>query len=60
VNKALAIIKDGIVLNCIVWNDEIEFIPDGDYISVYSYVAGPGWLFDGNEFTTPVSTEEQL
>ena len=59
-NKALAIIKDGIVLNCIVWNDENDFTPDEGYIAVYSDVAGPGWLFDGTEFTQPVSTEEQF
>jgi hypothetical protein len=52
-NKNLAIIKDGVVLNCIVWNDENEFIPDEGYIAIFSEEAGPGWSYDETIFTQP-------
>jgi hypothetical protein len=57
-NKNLAIIKDGVVIHCIVWNDENEFIPDEGYVGVFDEQVGPGWLYDGQVFTQPVSPEE--
>lgn len=56
--KTLAIIKDGIVLNCIVWDDENEFIPDEGYVGVFDESAGPGWAYVDGVFTPPVSPEE--
>ena len=58
--KRLAIIKDGVVINCILWNDENEFIPDEGYIAIYSDEAGPGWVYDGTSFIQPKIIEEEI
>ena len=49
--KRLAIIKDGVVLHCILWDEQNEFIPDEGYVAIYSDEAGPGWSYDGISFT---------
>jgi hypothetical protein len=56
--KKLALIKDGVVINSIVWDDDNEFVPDEGYIGVFEEQAGPGWLYDGEVFAQPVSPEE--
>lgn len=55
----LLLIKDGVVVNVIVVQD--ESILNASYYSQFDHIikndenpeAGIGWLFDGNEFTAP-------
>lgn len=58
--KKLAIIKDGVVTNSILWDDENDFIPDEGYVAVYSEVAGPGCSYDGTSFIQPEIIEEKI
>ena len=49
----IAIIDNGVVLNVIV--AENDFVADEGYEAVVTDTAGPGWLFDGETFTPPVT-----
>lgn len=58
-NKKLAIIKDGIVVNSIVWDDENNFIADEGYTAVFEEQAGPGWLYENGVFSQPQESAEE-
>jgi hypothetical protein len=47
----IAIIRDGVVLNVIIADE--DFVPDDGYSAVETDIAGPGWLYDGTNFTAP-------
>jgi hypothetical protein len=47
----IAIIRDGVVLNVIIAGE--DFVPDEGYVAVETDIAGPGWLYDGTNFTAP-------
>ena len=51
-----AIIRDGIVENVAEWDGESPWTPpDGTTLqSLEGSTAGPGWSFDGEQFTPPV------
>ena len=47
----IAIIRDGVVLNVIIADE--DFVPDEGYVAVETDIAGPGWSYDGTDFTEP-------
>ena len=47
----IAIIRDGVVLNVIIAGE--DFVPDEGYVAVETDIAGPGWLYEGTDFTEP-------
>lgn len=50
-----AIVKDGVVVNVILWDGEDDYAPDG--LAVQSDEAGIGWTYDG-ELHAPEPPEE--
>jgi hypothetical protein len=58
--KKLAIIKNGVVTNSILWDDENDFIADEGYLAIYSELAGLGWVYDGTDFIQPEIIEEEI
>ena len=60
--KYALINADGLVVNAIVWDGETEFDP-GDGITVVKIPdgigAGPGWTYDGTNWTAPPDPEEE-
>jgi hypothetical protein len=59
-NKKLAIIENGIVINSIVWDDEQDFNATDNIIAIFHEQAGPGWTYDGTNFTQPEIIEEEI
>lgn len=51
--NSYAVVKDGIVINIVVWDGETEWQPDDGEAVKIDNVAGIGWLYDGKEFTPP-------
>jgi len=55
--KTYAIIKNGIVSNTILWDAEAQpdYAPEGTPVDVSSISPqpGPGWTYDGTNFTDP-------
>lgn len=52
-SNAYAVIKDGIVINIVVWDGETEWQPDEGYAVKTDGSVGIGWLYDGETFTPP-------
>ena len=48
-----AVVKDGIVINIVVWDGETEWQPDEGYAVKTDGSVGIGWLYDGETFTPP-------
>lgn len=44
---------DGTVRNVIVWDGSTELNLDGELIALDGIIAGPGWTYDGTNFTEP-------
>ena len=53
--QTIAIIKDGLVLNTALWDGETEWSPGEEFITVdvTGTNVGPGWTYDGVNFTQP-------
>ncbi len=52
-SNAYAVVKDGIVINIVVWDGETEWQPDEGYAVKTDGSVGIGWLYDGETFTPP-------
>lgn len=52
-----AIIKDGVVDNVIVWDEETSYHTDGELVSLDGITAGVGWTYDGSTFIQPPEPE---
>lgn len=52
-DNSYAVVKDGIVINIVVWDGETEWQPDDGEAVKIDDVAGIGWLYDGKKFTPP-------
>lgn len=53
-----ALVKDGVVVNVIVWDGKSPFNPPDGHLLVQSFTnANIGDLFDGQIFTKPLPTE---
>jgi len=50
-----AIIKDGVVVNVILWDGQAEWQPPegATLVNVDDIIFGPGYLYDGETFTDP-------
>jgi len=62
-DNSYAVVKDGIVINIVVWDGETEWQPDEGYAVKTDGSVGIGWLYDGNDFTPPpesMPTQEEL
>lgn len=58
--NAYAIVKDGVVINMVVWDGKTEWEPEeGEAIKADNF-AGIGWLYDGKKFTAPEPTAEEV
>jgi len=58
--NSYAVVKDGIVINIVVWDGETEWQPDDGEAVKIDNVAGIGWLYDGKKFTAPEPTQEEI
>lgn len=56
--NSYAVVKDGIVINIVVWDGETEWQPDDGEAVKIDNVAGIGWLYDGKKFTPPPEPEK--
>ncbi|MER5005930.1 tail fiber assembly protein [Atlantibacter hermannii] len=52
-SNSYAVVKDGIVINIVVWDGETEWQPDEGYAVKADGSVGIGWLYDGETFTPP-------
>lgn len=60
--KTWALVRDGVVENTFLWDGEGEYQHDAGTIVVEydeSNIAGPGYLYDGANFSRPPLTEQQ-
>ncbi len=54
-----ALIKNGIVENTAIWDGEGDLFPDYLVVELSeNESAGPGWAYDGTEFSPPVEPEK--
>ncbi|WP_312387869.1 tail fiber assembly protein, partial [Atlantibacter hermannii] len=51
--NSYAVVKDGIVINIVVWDGETKWQPDEGYAVKTDGSVGIGWLYDGETFTPP-------
>lgn len=52
-SNAYAVVKDGIVINMVVWDGVTEWQPDEGMAVAADEYAGIGWSYDGEKFTPP-------
>lgn len=52
-DNCYAVVKDGVVINIVVWDGETEWQPDDGFAVKTDGSVGIGWLFDGETFTQP-------
>ncbi|ELP6610555.1 tail fiber assembly protein [Escherichia coli] len=52
-DNCYAVVKDGIVINVVVWDGETEWQPDEGYAVKTDGSVGICWLYDGETFTQP-------
>lgn len=52
-----AIINDGVATNVILWQGDTQIQVDGQLVEAPEHI-GPGWLFDGQEWTSPFPQPE--
>lgn len=60
--KTWALVRDGVVENTFLWDGEGEYQHDAGTIVVEydeNNIAGPGYLYDGANFSRPPLTEQQ-
>lgn len=52
-DNCYAVVKDGVVINIVVWDGETEWQPDDGFAVKTDGSVGIGWLYDGETFTQP-------
>lgn len=55
-----ALIKDGSVVNTVVWDGDGDIFGDFIAINIDEIGAGIGWTYDGTEFTAPPALEPDI
>lgn len=52
-----AVVKNNVVENMIAWDGVVPYTPPQGTILIQSDMAGPGWIWDGNNFSKPPRPE---